>query len=260
MSRKILKFHSKFEHGYLQKGTKDSVAYDITTPVDIMMPCGTRRVIDTGIVVDVVSGIETPVFTMISPRSSTAIKHGIKIQNTVGIIDPDYCGQDDTLKVALERKENVIDYIGYVEIDGEKLKHTARNMNGAKLMHRCLSKLKTSNYYCYNNNLTINMCPRYVLSARDIALDLFYEDIENANTSVDGYFIQATEEELKSGEGSITVEFYNNQREAPSEPQFKKGERFAQLLVLPYESPELVHCQLENFSKDNRGGIGSTGK
>lgn len=38
---------------------------------------------------------------MIAPRSSTWKKWGVRLGNTVGIVDEDYCGDDDQLMLSL---------------------------------------------------------------------------------------------------------------------------------------------------------------
>jgi dUTPase len=87
-----------------------SVGWDIALPEregNLLMPYNSRRAIDTGII------LKPPMkcFVMIVPRSSSR-KRGIRISNTIGIVDPSYCGQNDTLIVDLTRDSKKSEYVG----------------------------------------------------------------------------------------------------------------------------------------------------
>lgn len=99
------------DHDYAPKMPKPGdVGYDLCTPHDLHLPYGCRRQVDTGVVVE----CPEPLFVMIVPRSSTGTKKApnVRICNTLGVIDPRYRGQSDTLKVWLEREARKKDYIG----------------------------------------------------------------------------------------------------------------------------------------------------
>lgn len=109
-----VKVHSK--SGLIPKQAEPgSAGYDLYIPPtdDIHLPFGCRRMVDTGVIV------QTPIrlFMLMVPRSSTGTKRAksVRIANTVGIIDPSYQGQEDTLKVCLEREERKMDYVGTFE-------------------------------------------------------------------------------------------------------------------------------------------------
>jgi dUTPase len=57
--------------------------------------------VDTGIVV--MHQVGQGAVTLILPRSSWS-KTGLYLRNTIGVVDLDYCGPGDTLKVALGRE------------------------------------------------------------------------------------------------------------------------------------------------------------
>ena len=79
------------------RGTNQSVGLDLyTAHREVLCPYGRPRFIDTGIIVKPSIGYHVEVFL----RSSMAKQH-IILCNHVGIIDPDYCGPNDTIKLAL---------------------------------------------------------------------------------------------------------------------------------------------------------------
>jgi dUTP pyrophosphatase len=53
--------------------------------------------VPTGLVVEVPQGM----FLAIFARSSTPLKRGLAVANGVGVVDPDYSGPQDEVKVAL---------------------------------------------------------------------------------------------------------------------------------------------------------------
>lgn len=70
--------------------TKYSAGYDISTPIDIVIPAGQKRTIPTGIkAVFREDEMETWHLQMYV-RSSVGIKDGVVLTNSTGIIDPDY--------------------------------------------------------------------------------------------------------------------------------------------------------------------------
>lgn len=84
--------------------TKNSCGYDFYAPETIEVAPGEWYAIDTGVRFD---GSEHPRFDgavmkdwfmMIVPRSSYGMKYGLRIKNTVGIIDADY---RDTIKATI---------------------------------------------------------------------------------------------------------------------------------------------------------------
>lgn len=66
--------------------TRFSAGHDISIPFDITLPPKERLMIPTGIRCQ----IETDYVMLIMPRSSLGIKKGLRISNTVPVIDSDY--------------------------------------------------------------------------------------------------------------------------------------------------------------------------
>jgi dUTP diphosphatase len=58
---------------------------------------GAVALVPTGLVVEVPDGMFLGVFA----RSSTPLKRGLMVANGVGIVDPDYCGPADEVKIAV---------------------------------------------------------------------------------------------------------------------------------------------------------------
>ena len=64
---------------------------DLACSEDVSMKQGDVRIIPFGINVKMPEGFEG----IIAPRSSTCLKHGILMANSIGIIENEYCGNDD---------------------------------------------------------------------------------------------------------------------------------------------------------------------
>lgn len=64
---------------------------DLACSEDVSMKQGDVRIIPFGINVKMPEGFEG----IIAPRSSTCLKHGILMANSIGIIEKEYCGNDD---------------------------------------------------------------------------------------------------------------------------------------------------------------------
>lgn len=189
--------HGKF--GVIPVKKEDgSVGYDIALPEDfgnLVMPPNSRRRVDTGVI------IKPPVacFTMVVPRSSSSTKN-IRFSNTMGIIDPSYCGQEDTVKVDLTRDCPKSSFHGVY--DTQETNFEA---------------------YCKSHDL-----------------DLMYASrVEDPSTGLAHVYIREICE---------------------NDVVYKAGERFCQILFLPFYSPTLAETPLGAFSTQNRGGYGSTGQ
>ena len=82
-----------------RRGTIGSAGYDFFAPCDVEVKAGEWVTVDTGVAFDGSEdcGFENWVF-MIYPRSGLSTKYGMRIINTVPIIDQDY---RDTIKVKI---------------------------------------------------------------------------------------------------------------------------------------------------------------
>lgn len=74
-----------------KRATIGSAGYDIYTPIDILLKPGESIKIPTGLKCRINDGW----FMGIFPRSGHGFKYGLRIANTIGIIDSDYCFSDN---------------------------------------------------------------------------------------------------------------------------------------------------------------------
>jgi dUTP diphosphatase len=75
--------------------TEGAAAFDLAASEDVVVPPRAIRLVPTGLVVRVPAGHFLGVFA----RSSTPLKRGLMVANGVGVVDSDYCGPDDELKI-----------------------------------------------------------------------------------------------------------------------------------------------------------------
>ncbi len=76
-------------------GTAGAAAFDLAAAADLTVPPHGIALVPTGLVVRVPDGH----FLAILARSSTPLKRGLMVANGVGVIDSDYCGPADEVKV-----------------------------------------------------------------------------------------------------------------------------------------------------------------
>jgi dUTP pyrophosphatase len=72
-----------------------AAGFDLASAVDVEVPPRAICLIGTGLVVAVPEGHFLGIFA----RSSTPLKRGLMVANGVGVIDADYCGPDDEVKI-----------------------------------------------------------------------------------------------------------------------------------------------------------------
>lgn len=80
--------------GYQSAG---AAAFDLAAAEDTTVQPGEIALIPTGLAVQVPEGF----FLAIFARSSTPLKRGLIVANGVGVIDPDYSGPQDEVKIAV---------------------------------------------------------------------------------------------------------------------------------------------------------------
>ncbi|MBK6791590.1 MAG: hypothetical protein IPG80_03420 [Anaerolineales bacterium] len=83
--------------------TTGAVAFDLTVIEGATLAPGERTLLPTGLVMRVPEGHAL----ILASRSSNA-KKGIRLANSVGIIDQDYCGREDELRIAVHNSERTI--------------------------------------------------------------------------------------------------------------------------------------------------------
>jgi dUTP pyrophosphatase len=77
--------------------TAESAAFDLTSVANVTISPGKVALVPTGLVIKVPHRMFLGIFA----RSSTPLKRGLMVANGVGVIDPDYCGPDDEIKIAV---------------------------------------------------------------------------------------------------------------------------------------------------------------
>lgn len=79
------------DHLKPHRGTKHSAGYDFISPIEIVIPAHKMAKIPTG----VKAAMNEDEILSIYPRSSIGFKTGIRLANTVGIVDSDYYNNSD---------------------------------------------------------------------------------------------------------------------------------------------------------------------
>jgi dUTP pyrophosphatase len=75
--------------------TDGAAGFDLAASVDMTVQPGAVVLVPTGLVIEVPAGHFLGVFA----RSSTPLKRGLMVANGVGIVDADYCGPTDEIKI-----------------------------------------------------------------------------------------------------------------------------------------------------------------
>jgi dUTP diphosphatase len=75
--------------------TGGSAGFDLAAATDVEVPPHAIRLVGTGLVMKIPDGHFLAVFA----RSSTPITRGLMVANGVGVIDADYCGATDEVKI-----------------------------------------------------------------------------------------------------------------------------------------------------------------
>jgi dUTP pyrophosphatase len=76
-------------------GTRESAAFDLAAAGDVTIAPGRIALVPTGLVIEVPHG---HVLAIVA-RSSTPLKRGLVVANGVGLIDPDYAGPTDEVRI-----------------------------------------------------------------------------------------------------------------------------------------------------------------
>lgn len=77
--------------------TPGAAAFDLAAAADVTVDAGSVALVPTGLVIEVPAGMFLGIFA----RSSTPLKRGLMVANGVGVVDSDYCGPEDEVKVAV---------------------------------------------------------------------------------------------------------------------------------------------------------------
>jgi dUTP pyrophosphatase len=72
-----------------------AAGFDLASSVDLTVQPGEVTLVPTGLVIEVPAGHFLAVFA----RSSTPLKRGLMVANGVGVVDSDYCGARDEIRI-----------------------------------------------------------------------------------------------------------------------------------------------------------------
>lgn len=75
--------------------TPGAAGFDFTASADVEIAAGQVALVPTGLIIQVPDGHVLGIFA----RSSTPLKRGLMVANGVGVIDRDYCGPADEIKI-----------------------------------------------------------------------------------------------------------------------------------------------------------------
>ena len=78
--------------------TKGSVGFDICAKEETVINPKELKLVSTGVRLKI---LKEDIFAAVFLRSSLPIKKSLILANSVGIIDKDYCGKEDEIKLAL---------------------------------------------------------------------------------------------------------------------------------------------------------------
>jgi dUTP pyrophosphatase len=74
-----------------------AAGFDLAAASAMTIPPGEVRLVPTGLVIEVPPGMFLGIFA----RSSTPLRRGLMVANGVGVVDADYCGPEDEVKIAV---------------------------------------------------------------------------------------------------------------------------------------------------------------
>jgi dUTP diphosphatase len=75
--------------------TPGAAGFDLAASEDVVVAPGAVALVPTGLVIQVPDGYFLGIFA----RSSTPLRRGLIVSNGVGVIDSDYCGAADEIKI-----------------------------------------------------------------------------------------------------------------------------------------------------------------
>jgi len=89
-----------------------AAGFDIHAAEDVELIAGQVSLIDTGLIIQAPKSYHIKLFI----RSGFAVRNNVSLVNDTGIIDEDYCGENDFIKIAVIRH-----YSGLGHLDNKKI-------------------------------------------------------------------------------------------------------------------------------------------
>lgn len=123
--------------GNLTLGSEQAAGYDLTAVHGTYIYPGARKLIDTGVRLEMPDGM----CALVVPRSGLAWKNGITVLNAPGLVDPDYRGEikvnlfnagDKTVDIEPGMRIAQLLFVPFIrpEFVSEELGETARGAGG----------------------------------------------------------------------------------------------------------------------------------
>ncbi len=220
-------------------GTEYSAGMDLYSLNDEVIVEGETKLIHTGIAVEIPEGYVGLVFA----RSGLATKKGLAPANKVGVIDSDYRGE---IMVALHNHNHSTEdaslWIRFKNLDEcERLRETVRNILNQP------SPLGDDNHTSYLERQIMFYAQEEKLrqkqrSETDVRKDVFYINKDTISAIIN----LVGPDNLKEQNGKDA-------------PFIDKGERIAQMVIVPYIHAELNEVDELSDTVRGDGGFGSTG-
>jgi len=99
-----------------ERKSSSAAGFDVYSAETVELIAGTVSLIDTGLIIQAPKSHHIKLFI----RSGFAVKNNVSLVNDTGIIDEDYCGETDFIKVAMIRHRSGIGYIDNKKVIIEK--------------------------------------------------------------------------------------------------------------------------------------------
>lgn len=100
---KVIQQEKEYEAIVPVKQTWASAGLDVATPYPFELAPNAIHFVNTGLIIKAPRNH----CILVLPRSGLATKHGIVIPNSPGLIDRDYCGPNDYIKICLKNTSDV---------------------------------------------------------------------------------------------------------------------------------------------------------
>lgn len=110
--------HSRFGPKFIPKraeglNDRENAGHDVFVPQDMTVPFFQPFVMDTGLTLQLPVSLDPlkTYYVEIYPRSSLGFNYGLKILNTVAIIDAPFCGKNDSILLKMKLTEKPEDVL-----------------------------------------------------------------------------------------------------------------------------------------------------
>lgn len=264
--------------GWWNHPERHGAMFDLAASEDVKLREGEVKVIPLGIRMKLPEGH----FGLVVPRSSTCIKYGILMANSVGIIEPDYCGDSDVWgfvayairDTAIERGTRIAQFMpvpmfGDLDFDVvESMPYTNRGGYGSTGEKSAGASMAEGRTFRDANGLELHvgdfvtdeLMDCYCVMGLNISDGDAYADIGNGNASVKVALCRDLELDqrphdcdgvpIEVGDVLYQTTFEGNPIGDPMEVERCTGNAlFAKGLALPINARACTHREPDSFEK-----------